>query len=58
MKITYKMKLGINKYEVGSIVSNEISILLSFLYADVTVQSIAFIWIVYLVKAWCFCIMG
>ena len=37
------MKLGINKYEVGSIVSNEISILLSFLYADVTVQNIAFI---------------
>ena len=35
------MKFGINKYAVDSIVSNEISILLSFLSADVTVQNIA-----------------
>ena len=35
------MKFGINKYAVDSIVSNEISILLSILSADVTVQNIA-----------------
>ena len=34
------MKFNINKYAVGSIVSNEISILLSFLSTDVTVQNI------------------
>ena len=43
LKITYKIKFGINKYAVDSIVSNEISILLSFLSADVTVQNSAFI---------------
>ena len=37
------MKFGINKYAVGSIVSNEISILLHSYNADVTVQNIAFI---------------
>ena len=37
------MKYPINEYAVCSTVSNEISILLSFLSADVTVQNIAFI---------------
>ena len=37
METTYKMKFGINKYVVGSIVSNEIPILLSFLSTYVTV---------------------
>ena len=37
MEMTYKMKFGINKYVVGSIVSNEIPILLPFLSTYVTV---------------------
>ena len=33
------MKFCINKYAAGSILSNEISILLSFLSTDVTVEN-------------------
>ena len=37
------MGFGINRYAVGSIASNKISILPSFLSADVTIQSITFV---------------